>query len=133
MDLDLWTAQKYITALPGDCGRTRILDLTYTDGGGQQHASTNVDKGKVLAKTFFSDKPPAIVATSLLEAPTPICKANPISRVQIKDVLARLKPFKAPGPDGIPNIVLLKCADIIESRLWFIYTAIVDKGWYYIT
>jgi hypothetical protein len=49
----------------------------------------------------------------------------------MRRALARLKPFKAPGPDGIPNIILSKCADIIESRLWYIFTAIFEKGWYY--
>ncbi|KAF8268519.1 hypothetical protein EI94DRAFT_1467624, partial [Lactarius quietus] len=43
----------------------------------------------------------------------------------------RLKPYKAPGPDGIPNIVLIKCADILIDRLWPIYMATLDKGWYY--
>jgi hypothetical protein len=31
-----------------------------------------------------------------------------------------------------PNIVLIRCSDIIVDRLWHIYTAIVEKGWYYI-
>lgn len=42
-----------------------------------------------------------------------------------------LKLFKAPGPDGIPNIVLIKCADILVDRLWVIYAATVNRGWYY--
>jgi hypothetical protein len=45
--------------------------------------------------------------------------------------LANLKPYKAPGPDGIPNIVLTKCTDIIASRLHLIYTAILEKGLFY--
>jgi hypothetical protein len=130
MDPDLWTAQKYITAPPGDCRRTRIPDLTYVDDKGQQHASSNEDKGKVLAKMFFLDKPATKNAPAMM-LPNPICKANPISRAQMRRALTRLKPFKAPGPDGIPNIVLSKCADVIESRIWYIYTVIFEKGWYY--
>jgi hypothetical protein len=130
-DPDLWTAQKYITVPPGDCRRTRIPDLMHSDDRGQQCASTNEDKSKILAKTFFPDKPPVNIIVSPSKPPTPICKANPISRVQLRRALARLKPFKAPGPDGIPNIVLSKCADIIESRFWYILTAIFEKGWYY--
>ena len=60
-----------------------------------------------------------------------LLKADPITRDQIRRALARLRPFKAPGPDEIPNVVLTKCADLIESRLWYIYTAIVEKGWYF--
>ena len=130
-DPDLWTAHKYITAPPGDCGRTRIPDLTFSDSEGQKRASSNEDKGKVLAKTFFPEKPQESSEDAPLETSNPICRADPISRDQIRRALARLRPFKAPGPDRIPNIVLTKCADLIESRLWYIFTAIIDKGWYY--
>jgi hypothetical protein len=41
MDPDLWTAQKYITAPPGDCGKMRIPDLIHLDDRGQHHASSN--------------------------------------------------------------------------------------------
>ena len=130
-DPDLWMAHKYITAPPSDCGKTRIPDLSYADSQGQQRASSNEEKGKVLAKTFFPKKPPINEMDAPATTPNPICKADPISRDQIKRALARLRPFKAPGPDRIPNIVLTKCADLIESRLWYIYTAIIEKGWYY--
>ena len=42
-----------------------------------------------------------------------------------------LKPFNAPGPDGIPNIVLMRCADLLVDRLWYIYNAILEKEIYY--
>jgi ribonuclease HI len=130
-DPDLWTANRYITAPPSDCGKTRIPELTYTSNEGQCRARSNEEKGRVLAKTFFPEKPSTINVDGPTETPTPICTADPISREQVKRALARLKLYKAPGPDGIPNIVLTKCADMIESRLWYIFTAIVDKGWYF--
>jgi hypothetical protein len=40
-------------------------------------------------------------------------------------------PYKAHGPDGIPNIVLQKCVDIIIDRLTSIYRAILDLNLYY--
>lgn len=131
MDPDLWTAHKYITAPPRDCGRTRIPDLVFSDEEGQKCASSNEEKGKVLAKTFFLDRPQAGKKDAPTVTPDLICKVDPITRDQIRRALARLRPFKAPGPDKIPNIVLTKCADLIESRLWYIYTAIIEKGWYY--
>ena len=130
-DPDLWTAHKYITAPPGDCRKMRIPDLTFTDNEGQHHASSNKEKGRILAKTFFPNRPQENVVARLVEPPNPICKADPILRDQIKRALARLRPFKAPGPDGIHNVVLSKCTDPIESRLWYIYTVIIKKGWYY--
>jgi ribonuclease HI/exonuclease III len=130
-DPDLWTAHKYISALPSDCGKTRIPDLTYTEAGEQKTVSTNEAKSKALAKAFFPRKPEGNTPARSTTIPAPACKADPISRDQIKRALSRLKPYKAPGPDGIPNIVLTKCADILEDRLWHIYSAIWDRGLYY--
>ena len=111
----------------------RIPDLMYTDERGQQCSSTNEEKGKILVKTFFLDKPPTSMEGTLGEMPNPICKVDPISRDQIARALKRLRLYKALGPDRIPNIVLTKCADLIKNRLWYIFMAIIEKGWYYVS
>ena len=43
----------------------------------------------------------------------------------------KMAPYKAHGPDGIPNIVLQRCADIIASRLLYIYRAILQDKIYF--
>ena len=128
----MWTAHKYISAPAGDGGKARIPNLL-TQGPNRTHVcSMNQDKSKALAKTFFPEKPQQTDAAAIeTEALSPICKMDPITRDQIHKHIARLKPFKAPGPDGIPNIVLSRCADLIITRLWAIYMAIVEKGLYY--
>ena len=130
-DPDLWTAHKYITAAPGDGGKTRIPDLVQSKGGTQNVANTNIGKGRMLAKSFFPCKPDEEETPQTECRARPICKADPISKEQIRRAIARLKPYKAPGPDGVPNIVLMKCADILIDRLWRIYAAIWDRGLYY--
>jgi hypothetical protein len=65
------------------------------------------------------------------EYPKPICEFDLISKEQIGRQLARLKPYKAPRPDGIPNIVLTKCADALTNRLLYIYRAMTKNVWYY--
>jgi hypothetical protein len=132
MDPDLWTAHKYISAPAGDGGKTRIPNLLTQGPEGEHAYSKNQDKSKLLAKTFFPRKPqqdPDILAT--METLPQACDLDPISRNQIQKHIAHLKPFKAPGPDGIPNIVLIKCADILIEWLWKIHTAIINKGWYF--
>ena len=131
-DPDLWTAHKYISAPAGDGGKMRIPNLTVQDVEGQHTYSSNEDKSKALAKAFFPKKPmQAEDNTEQEETLRPACKFDPITKEQIGRHIARLRPYKAPGPDGIPNIVLIKCADILNDRLWRIYTATMNKGWYY--
>ena len=84
----------------------------------------------MLAKTFFPPKPPDDTPLQFVY-PKLICDFDPISREQITRQLAKLKPYKAPGPDGIPNIVLTKSANVIVDRLYYIYKAILEQDVYY--
>ena len=95
--------------------------------GDEIAVASNSDKGCLLARGFFPAKPPpdGLMASS---AYPPECeRAGTISEEQIKQQLRKLKPYKAPGPDGIPNIILTKCADLITPRLRHIYTALLEK------
>ena len=85
-DPDLWTAHNYVSAPPGDCRKTRILDLTYTGSEGEKCTSMNKEKGRALARTFFPEKPTIsnvddTPATN--SKPSPICKADPITSVTL--------------------------------------------------
>ena len=131
-DPDLWTAHKYLTAPAGDGGKTRIPNLKVQGPDGERTCSNNKDKSTALATTSFPKKPQQNTATLEEANNVPqICDIDPITREQIRKHIARLKPFKAPGPDGIPNVVLIKCSDLLVNRLWLIFTAIVNKEWYY--
>ena len=131
-DLDLWTVHRYVTAPAGDRGKTRIPDLAVTTENGSSRARNNEEKGQMLAKVFFPQKLETH-KMSMQQEPEeePVCKADAITKDQIKRALARLKPYKAPGPDSIPNIVLIRCTDVLIDRLWYIYTAIWDRNMYY--
>jgi len=88
----------------------------------------------VLAKTFFPKKPaaePPNAQNPTIIFPEPVCREDQITKEQIRKQLAKLKPYKAPGPDTIPNIVLMKCADLIIDRLYYIYKAILNMKIYY--
>jgi len=54
-----------------------------------------------------------------------------ISKHCIRAAACRLKPFKAPGPDGIPNIVLTKIIDTLGNNLYFIFWAVFELGVYH--
>ena len=111
---------------------TRIPKLKQQLDEQERMAKSNQDKSKLLANTFFPKKPANEEENrAQQEYLPPICEANKISQDQIRRQLKELKPFKAPGPDGIPNIVLMRCADLIVDRLWYIFNAILEKEIYY--
>ena len=129
-DPDIWTAHKYTSSLAGDRGKSRIPVLKAERNRQETSATTNEEKSKILAKTFFPPRPLDDTPLQLVY-PKPICDFDPISREQIKRQLAKLKPYKAPGPDGIPDIVLTKCTNVLIYRLYYIYKAILELGVYY--
>ena len=126
-DPDIWTAHKYFSSPAGDGGKTRIPVLKYTSDGKEKKATTNSEKGVALAKSFFPPKPTTDNIPQDYTYPEPVCDMDPISRDQIEKHLHKLKPYKAPGPDSIPNIVLSKCADLLIDRLFYIYTAMSEQ------
>jgi hypothetical protein len=56
-DPDLWTAHRYISAPRGDGSKTRIPILKYKVDEEEHMATSNQEKGCVLAKSFFPTKP----------------------------------------------------------------------------
>ena len=129
-DPDLWTAHKYTSSPAGDGGKSRIPVLKTANSGQEVSATTNEEKSIMLANTFFPPRPPDDTPIQFVY-PKPTSDSDPISKEQIKRQLAKLKPYKAPGPDGIPNIVLTKCANTIVDRLYYIYKAILEQRVYY--
>ena len=84
-----------------------------------------------LAKGFFPPRPAEDLSLTGTEYPQP-CEADvDITAEQIVRQMQRLKPYKAPGPDGIPNIVLTKCAHLLANRLMYIYEAALDRNLLY--
>jgi len=125
-DPDIWTVNKLINSQASDGGKSRIPILTHKTGNSETKAMTNDEKSKALAKSFFPIKPPAPPQEEIVEH-NPCCAAERISSEHIMRQLRKIKPYKAPGPDGIPNIVLTKCADLLLNRLFQIYSAIYER------
>jgi ribonuclease HI len=130
-DPDIWTVQKLLASPASDGGGTRIPVLKYKEGDTPCSAISNADKGRVLAKSFFPSKPPQILNAPQTDYPPQCEKASQLTKDSITRQLSKLKPYKAPGPDGIPNIVLTKCANLLVDRLYHIFTAIYNKKLYY--
>src|SRR5712675_1245637 len=130
-DPDIWTASKLIAAPAMDRGKARIPMLKHEVDGQESSARSNEEKSRALAKCFFPAKPEEDDAQPVCRYPRQCTKNTKITVEQVRDRIKRLKPYKAPGPDGIPNIILTKCVDILEDRLVSIYEGIFERGLMY--
>ena len=127
----LWTAARYIDSPnAGEGGaKTRIPTLQIKDQDGTvTYAQMNSDKAHHIARSFFPPPPasPSIPADPRLPDPVPYTPR--FTRDQIRRIVDKLSPYKAAGPDAIPNIVWKKCIDVVIDHLFHIYnTCLADR------
>ena len=128
----IYTANKYVTTPIGDGGRTSIPVLKYQNPQGDiAEAITNEEKSQLLARSFFP--PPPAVSTVPQDAiyPTPVEKFVPFTEHEVERTIARSASFKAPGPDGICNIVFKRCKDTLTPYITQIFNAVFALNTYY--
>ncbi|KAF8837431.1 hypothetical protein BDN67DRAFT_859804, partial [Paxillus ammoniavirescens] len=63
--------------------------------------------------------------------PDEIADPGEITEEQIERCIAKLQPHKAPGPDGIRNIVFKQCEDVLTPHLLRLFRAIFLLKTYY--
>ena len=71
----------------------------------------------MLARLMFPTHPTNYATPSDYSYPAQLPTPVRISAVQIQRHIEGLRPYKAPGPDGIPNVTLKACTDIITPYL----------------
>ncbi|KIJ29074.1 hypothetical protein M422DRAFT_269597 [Sphaerobolus stellatus SS14] len=116
----IWTAGKYAKNSPTDGGRTLIPTLHKKDTNGHLLAmfDTAPTKAAALAEIFFLSQPSSLppMPDDDTPDPAPLCFQMPWLH-QVLNHIEKSKPFKAPGNNGIPNIILKKCATLIAPFL----------------
>jgi ribonuclease HI len=129
---DLYIANKYITSEPSDFSCARIPTLNTTSANGLPSlAEMNADKVTALAESFFPPPPANSHVPPNYEYPPPLPGLRFFSRTRIRQALQSLSPYKAPGPDKIPNVVLMKCAEALIDHLFFIFRAVFELKVYH--
>lgn len=129
---DIWTANKYLKEPVGDGGNPRIPTLK-VDAPGDLAREVNTNEGKAIlfGDTFFP-KPPTLSGTPReYDYPDPLPNPPKITPGQIERQIRRLSPYKASGPDEIPNIVLQKSYDLIADHLLHLFQAVFTLRTYY--
>ncbi|EJD45155.1 hypothetical protein AURDEDRAFT_64637, partial [Auricularia subglabra TFB-10046 SS5] len=114
-------------------GGARVPTLVSKDAQGDitNTFRTNDEKSTAFHTCSFSPKPDAMD----IPAPAPGAhsteRIKTVSRDQIRRNISKLAPYKVPGKDGIPNVVLKRCFDILIDYLDYIFSAIANYNFYY--
>jgi hypothetical protein len=109
---DIWMAHKY-TSLTTDSSNTRIPTLKLQQGETKVVAASNEEKSRLLGSTFFPTKHTDGNEEQVQDPEeevevAPVANIGTLTREQVSRHLAKLKPYKAPRPDGSANIILTK-------------------------
>ena len=126
---NIWTANKFIKEPTGNGGCPRVPTLETKDGNGNKiHVNNNEEKAKLFAKTFFPDALNRSIDYSQHKYPKPL--PDPLQLTKAKHI-AKLSLYKAHRPDGILNIVLQQCTNLITNQLTIIFRTILNKKTYF--
>lgn len=90
----------------------------------------NKEKRQVPYKSFFPMPPADTMLPPAQDYPAAMFPFTHVTDSIIHDMCQRLKEFKAPGPDGIPNEVYKRCANLLVPFLGPLFCATFDLEHY---
>jgi ribonuclease HI len=130
---EIWTANKYIREPVGDGGNPRIPTLKVKNAAGAEISiSSNEEKAETFVKLFFPPPPPLIANEyENFDYPEPLPDPPQITPEQLIRHVRKPSPYKACGPDDIPNVVLQQCVVLIQERLIRVFQAVLNLNLYY--
>lgn len=122
----VWQGNEYAAHHSESNTVSRIPELRMPDG---RMATTSEEKCDGLMGTFFPNPPPArlddidpAMYPSSPDAPT----FTPQDEVEAE--IKTLSPYKAPGPNQIPIVALLRCSKTLSPILWRVGNTCLDLG-----
>jgi len=125
---DIWSVNKYLMNPPGNGGQTRIPMLKVKGNNGiPREVNTNKGKANILSEAFFPLKLAASTVPQAHKYPDLLPPPAPVTQEQIHVHITKLSPYRVPGPDSIPNIVLQKSENLIVPYLLPIYRSMLKK------
>jgi len=95
-----------------------------------QVAETIQEKSHLLQATFFPELMHIELDSSQSDYPMPRSNFSPVTNDQIHWVISKLGPYKAPGPDGTHNVVLMQYVGLLMPHLGPIYRTMFKLGIY---
>ncbi|KIN98819.1 hypothetical protein M404DRAFT_30970 [Pisolithus tinctorius Marx 270] len=117
---DLWIANRYLSNPYGDSSKACVSTLKKLDNNGVvSMLNTNKDKSQA-----FSSVPQDY------RYPMPEAQWSTITKDQLTCMIKNLSPYKAPGPDGVPNIIFQK-SHVLSSYLLHLFNTVFTLKTYY--
>ena len=92
--------------------------------------STNDEKGDMFGHIYFPTQLADDQVPVHAKYPDWVCYKFRLTMTQLCHCIARLRPYKAPGEDGIPNVVIKESFDLIAEHLLRIFQAMFTLGTY---
>jgi ribonuclease HI len=127
----IYTAGKFAAEAPDNIGVTMIPTIEHIVNGEAVQATTNNEKARILNDKFFPPKPNNhALPSSQEDLLDPLPDPPPLQHHTLARAIRKLKPYKAPGPDEIPNVILQKGAASIIPPLLRIYRSILERRIY---
>lgn len=127
----IWTFHKYVASNPTDQIHTRIKTLQDPRVNNQNRTTQdNAHKSELLYNVFFKPPPENDFVEPNYEYPNPVCEFTLTTDPQIHRAIEKLAPFKAPGLNGVSNVVFKKCADLLVPQMGPIFRATFTLGVY---
>ena len=120
-----------MTSKPTDYSNAKIPPLQIKVNGMAGLAEDNVSKAEVLAQSFFPPPPATLSVPPNTVYPELLKGIKFFSWAHIQQVFKTLSPYKALGQDQIPNVVLIKCVNVLIDHIFYIYRAVFDLKVYH--
>lgn len=119
---NIWKAARYLKSEESAFGNVPMLVE------GENEIDDDNDKAKTLLKTFFPPTPDGwSMATQ--EQQAPLIQDNPdLTEDEIEEAVLRVKPWKAPGVDGLPNVVWKETWSVLKEWIHAIFRASIRLG-----
>ena len=130
---DVWIASKYTKNPLSDRSHACIPTLFKKGEDGQvtSELHTDAEKAALFTDLFFPPCPHTLPGSPEDSDPNPSpLKFTTPAPHQITRCINKTNPFKAPGEDGIPNLVLKKCKALLTPLLHTCLLAILNTGYF---
>jgi hypothetical protein len=89
-------------------------------------AVTDEEKSDVLFDAFFAKPGNSPPPDPNAKYPAPKFQFRPFTQSQVRQAIRKLKPYAAPGEDGISNLILQRCEELLLPLLTVLFQASFD-------